>query len=412
MKKILFLIGSANISGGTYVIFQHALYLQSIGLNITLACIEFEEFISLKKSNDFWHPGLKKLDFISINDVNKKEYDLAIFTWWKTIFYLPNLHTKKIVYFIQSIESKFYDPLDTPLCNLVNSTYTFNIPVITEATWIKHYLYKHYGSHAQLVHNGIRKDIYSEKTFPLLSKNNKKLRILVEGPLGVPFKNTEKTLKLCSTVPNIELWWLTSSKVSHYKNVDKVFSCLPIEKTAEVYRSCDILVKLSYVEGMFAPPLEIFHCGGTCIVYDVTGHDEYIKNNYNGIVVKTDDEESVIAAIQLLINDQKFLNKLKAGALETAKLWLSWEQSSSKFHRALNTIFNTSLQQHRQAINNKITTAYKQYEVAINKQPFSYQITNKSKSILKYLLKKNLKLNNLLRKIYYATRSKSGYKYE
>src|SRR5436190_172876 len=259
MKKILFLIGSANISGGTYVIFQHALHLQSIGLNITLACIEFEEFISLKKSNDFWHPGLKQLDFISINDVNKKEYDLAIFTWWKTIFYLPNLHTKKIVYFIQSIESKFYDPLDTPLCNLVNSTYTFNIPVITEATWIKHYLYTHYGSHAQLVHNGIRKDIY----------------------------------------------------------------CLSIEKTTEVYRSCDILVKLSYVEGMFAPPLEIFHCGGTCIVYDVTGHDEYIKNNYNGIVVKTDDEESVIAAIQLLINDQKFLNKLKAGALETAKLWLS-----------------------------------------------------------------------------------------
>ena len=407
MKNILFLIGSANISGGTYVILQHALYLQSIGLNVTLACIEFEELRSLLESDKPWHPGLKQLHFISITDIDKKEYDLAIFTWWKTIFYLPKLYAKNIVYFIQSIESKFYDPLDTPLCCLVNSTYTLNLPVITEATWIKHYLYKHYGSNAQLAQNGIRKDIYSEKTTSLINKNTQKLRILVEGPLGVPFKNTEKTLALCAKVPNIELWWLTSSKISHYKNVDKIFSCLSIEKTAEVYRSCDVLVKLSYVEGMFAPPLEIFHCGGTCIVYDVTGHDEYIKNNYNGIVVKTDDEESVTQAILLLIQDKNYLNKLKAGALETAKSWLSWEQSSSKFHQCLSNIVHASIQPNHPMIAKKITIAYKQYEMAIKKQPIFYQITYKLRSILKYLFKKHPKLNNFKR-IYYLARNKLG----
>lgn len=407
MKNILFLIGSANISGGTYVILQHALYLQNISCNVTLACIEFEELSSLLESDKPWHPGLKQLHFIAIKDINKKRYDLAIFTWWKTIFYLPKLYAKNIVYFIQSIESKFYDPLDTPLCCLVNSTYTLNLPVITEATWIKHYLYKHYGSNAQLVHNGIRKDIYFEKTASLINKNTQKLRILVEGPLGVPFKNTEKTLALCSKIPNIELWWLTSSKISHYKNVDKIFSCLTIEKAAEVYRSCDVLVKLSYVEGMFAPPLEIFHCGGTCIVYDVTGHDEYIKNNYNGIVVKTDDEESVTQAIQLLIQDKNYLNKLKAGALETAKSWLSWEQSSSKFHQCLNNIVHHSIQLNHPMIAKKITIAYKQYELAIKKQPIFYQITYKLRSILKYLIKKHPKLNNL-KQIYYLARNKLG----
>lgn len=411
MKEILFLIGSANISGGTYVILQHALYLQSIGLKVTLACISFEEFISLRESDDPWHPGLKQLHFISIKDINKKNYDLAIFTWWKTIFYLPNLHAKNIVYFVQSIESKFYDPLDTPLCYLVNSTYTFNIPVITEATWIKYYLYKHYGTKAQLAHNGIRKDIYYEKTDSLLNKNTRKLRILVEGPLGVPFKNTEKTLALCAKVPNIELWWLTSSKISHYKNVDKIFSCLSIKKAAEVYRSCDVLVKLSYVEGMFAPPLEIFHCGGTCIVYDVTGHDEYIKNNYNGIVVKTDDEKSVIQAIELLIQDKDYLNKLKAGALETAKSWLSWEQSSNKFYQCLNTVVHGSIQPNHHMLAKKITITYKQYAMAIKKQPIFYQITYKLRLILKYLFKKHPKLNNL-KQIYYVARNKLGHKYE
>ena len=411
MKNIVFLMGSANISGGTYVILQHALYLQNIGLDVTLACIAFEEFSLLQESDTPWHPGLKQLHFISIKDIHKKKYDLAIFTWWKTIFYLPKLSAKNIVYFIQSIESKFYDPLDTPLCYLVNSTYTFNLPVITEATWIKDYLYKHYGSKAQLAYNGIRKDIYFEKTLSLPDNNPQKLRILVEGPLGVPFKNTEKTLALCAKVPNIELWWLTSSKVSHYKNVNKIFSCVSIEKAAEVYRSCDVLVKLSYVEGMFAPPLEIFHCGGTCIVYDVTGHDEYIKNNYNGIVVKTDDEKNVIEAIKLLIQDKNFLNKLKAGALETAKSWLSWEQSSRKFHECLKNIVHASIPPDQQAIAKKITLAYKQYQMAIKKQPISYQINYKLRVILKYLFKKYPKLNNLTH-IYYLTRNKLGYKYE
>ena len=53
-----------------------------------------------------------------------------------------------------------------------------------------------------------------------------------------------------------------------------------------IYRSCDVIVKLSYVEGMFGPPLEMFHCGGTSIVYDVTGHDEYIVHGKNGLVAK------------------------------------------------------------------------------------------------------------------------------
>lgn len=42
---------------------------------------------------------------------------------------------------------------------------------------------------------------------------------------------------------------------------------------------------------MFGPPLEMFHCGGTSIVYDVTGHDEYIVHDKNGLVAKTDDDE-------------------------------------------------------------------------------------------------------------------------
>ncbi len=406
MKKILFLIGSANISGGTYVILQHALYLQALGLNITLACINFEECLLLKTKNHPWHPALNKLHFISINDINKKNYDIAIFTWWRTVYYLPKVQAKSYLYFVQSIESKFYDPLDSPIYYIVNSTYTFNLPVITEAAWIKNYLYQRYGTRAELVHNGIRKDIYFADPTYLTQKKANKLRILVEGPLGVPLKNIEKTLALCSKVPDIELWWLTSSKINRYKNVDKVFSCLPIDKAAEVYRSCDVLVKLSYVEGMFGPPLEIFHCGGTCIVYDVTGHDEYIKDGYNGIVIKTDDEDSVVKSINLLAKDRNYLNKLKVGAFKTAGLWINWEQSSDKFYKSLKNIVSDSTRQYPiQDITKKLTLAFNQYERAIKDQNIFYQISYNVKKVLIFLSKKYPKLA-ILKQVYYSKLNK------
>ena len=85
---------------------------------------------------------------------------------------------------------------------------------------------------------------------------------------------------------------MTASAVEAVAGVDRVFSRVPILETPRVYRSCDVLVKLSYIEGMFGPPLEMFHCGGTAIVYRVTGHEQYIRHDDNSLVVTPDDEGS------------------------------------------------------------------------------------------------------------------------
>ena len=135
-----------------------------------------------------------------------------------------------------------------------------------------------------------------------------------------------------------EVWLLTSSEIKSFKGVDRVFSRIPVKDCAKIYRSCDLIVKLSYVEGMFGPPLEMFHCGGTCIVYDVTGHDEYIKDGYNGYVVKTDDDEKVVEYINKLCEDKKELNRLKKNALATANKWPSWKESSGEFYEAVKNI--------------------------------------------------------------------------
>ena len=325
--KCIFTLGSPAIGGGTNVIFEHASKMAKEGEDVYIVTdrkIEPEEYA--------WHTSAHLLKWVTYDDIKDEEFDMAIATWWRTVYELYRVKSKRYVYFVQSIESKFYKDNEQGVKMLAEMTYMLDMKVITEATWIKEYLAK-YGVDAYLVHNGIRKDIFilEGDTY----KKGKGLRVLVEGPVDVDFKNVPKTIDLVKQSDADEIWLLTSSKIDSYPGVDKVFSQVPPVDCAKIYRSCDVIVKLSYIEGMFGPPLEMFHCGGTAIVYDVTGHDEYIEHNKNGLVVKTDDDEKVVEYINKLKHDSKLLNKLKKGAIATAKSWVSWEESSMNFYKTV-----------------------------------------------------------------------------
>ena len=333
--KIAFLLGSPDISGGTYVIFEHAIRAKKYGYDINIITNE-----KIDQSRLNWHPESKILTWLTYDEINEEIFDVVIATWWQTIFSIHKVNAKCYMYFVQSIESKFYPNYEVALRRLVESTYSLELPVITEATWIKNYIDELYPSEVLLAHNGIRKDIYNLNIQPIQKKEQGKLRVLVEGPLGVSFKNVEKTIELCLKSEADEVWLLSSSDIKSYKGITRTFSRVPIQETAKIYASCDVLVKLSYVEGMFGPPLEMFHCGGTAIVYNVTGHDEYIVHGKNGIVIEKDDEKEVISSLNSLKNDSKFLNSLKKGAIVTASEWIDWQKSSDTFRINIETIFH------------------------------------------------------------------------
>ncbi|EJL6368395.1 glycosyltransferase, partial [Vibrio cholerae] len=154
----------------------------------------------------------------------------------------------------------------------------------------------------------------------------------IEGPLNVSFKNTELALEIAKKSNADEVWLLTSTPVGAMKGVDKLFSRVPISKVGKIYASCDILVKLSTVEGMFGPPLEAFHCGCTSITYDVTGYDEYIKHSSNALVSFTREDEEVLNFINQLCADKNMIDNLKFEALNTANDWPDWDSSSKLFN--------------------------------------------------------------------------------
>ena len=328
--KIAFLLDSPTLSGGTNVVFEYALHLVKQGVEVTMVTPR-----SFSPGSLDWHLEAKNLLWKTLEDLKKELFDVTVCTWWKTAYDIYKIPSRCYVYFVQSIESRFYPSNERPVRKLVEGTYLLPLHIITEAKWIQNFLADTYNKKAILVSNGVRKDIYTEQGPSISKRKPQQLRVLVEGPLNVPFKNTKKTIELCRRSLADEIWLLTSSDVKNHWGVNRVFSQIPTHETPRIYRSCDVLVKLSYVEGMFGPPLEMFHCGGTAITYDVTGYDEYIQHERNALVAHTYDEKAVIRIINDLKTHPELLSNLKEGARKTAELWPDWDMASKNFQRAL-----------------------------------------------------------------------------
>lgn len=338
MNNIAFLLWSPDISGGTNVIFEHATRLLAMGNAVTIITDDKPSKSRLK-----WFPGSEKLTWLTYLEAESLQFDLVIATWWRTVFYLNKIKSKKYAFFVQSIESRFYPEDEVFLRTLVDLTYSLQLNFITEATWIKEHLKKYYDQDASLVRNGISKSYFNNSISPKSPRVPGKLRVLVEGPLNVSFKNTELALNLTKESRADEIWFVTSTEIGAYPNVDRLFSRVPISEIGSIYASCDVLVKLSTVEGMFGPPLEMYHTGGTSISYDVTGFDEYIQNNYNGLISFTRDNNEIIGFLNRLKDNPDELDALKKNALVTAEKWPDWNASSGEFDLVCKQIINSGI---------------------------------------------------------------------
>jgi O-antigen biosynthesis protein len=359
MMKIAFLVGNVGISGGNYVILQHALFATSHGHSVSIITM-------FPGSNrKIWHPAMSQLRIVAMDSLTNEHFDIAIATWCGTVFELDRISADVYAYFVQSIESRFFDETQERLRAVVDRTYGLGLPGITEATWIKEHLQNRYGIQYHLVRNGIRKDLYKADGYTLEKRCPGKLRVLVEGPFGSSIKNTGKTINLCNKVKGLDIWLLTTTNISWYPRVGRVFSRVAIESVPPIYRSCDVLVKLSLIEGMFGPPLEMFHCGGTAIVYNVTGFDEYIMHDKNALVAEMGNEKTVIDYLKMLRDDSGLLGRLKTGALETADSWQDWNESSSNFLNSLEPILNGK-QMGREELGAKIKALWEEFPEETN----------------------------------------------
>jgi O-antigen biosynthesis protein len=370
MRKIAFVCSEPWISGGFNVIFRHAMELARGGITVAIVCktpvtAEHVGWHSISEMAD--HPNLLWLDY---NEALSHRFDLAIATWWRTFFDLWKVPADRYAYFVQSIESRFYPPEERVTRAAVDATYEAPLGIITEAHWIRDYLQRIHGRDAALAPNGIDKAIFTETGAVISPRSPGRLRVLVEGALDAAFKNVPASIRLAREGGAEEVWLLTPSAADALEGIDRVFSRIAQAQVGNIYRSCDVILKLSLVEGMFGPPLEMFHCGGTAIVYNVTGHDEYIVHGRNALVAERHDDAAVVRFIRQLKDFPPFLEALKANARDTAAQWPDWPAATAQLRDAIEAAAATaafdrdSLRQYSQRIWTLVESSWRQAAAA------------------------------------------------
>jgi O-antigen biosynthesis protein len=329
--KIAFVLYDLQLSGGVGVVVEHARRLSMLdGWDVTLVLAREQEHAN-------WHgyEHLPHLHVCSREAALRERYDIAIATWWETTFTLFELDAHRHAYFVQSLEDRFYHHDEA---ERLGAGLTLDLPLafITEARWIAHTLAQiRPDAPCYLVRNGIDKEVFVplDQVTPRLDGP---LRVLVEGSPHAWFKHVPAALDAAAAMQEPHHVTLVSgSPGGSAIAADEVVGPLSHREMADLYARTDVLLKLSSVEGMFGPPLEGFHRGATCVVTPVTGHDEYVEHGFNALLTDWDDLRGTTRALDLLARDRELLHYLRCNALETAKAWPDWAQSSQFMTAAL-----------------------------------------------------------------------------
>lgn len=333
--KIGFLVQDiVNISGGSNVILEYAAGLKDHGHEVVLITPE-----PVDLSGAAWHPRLSAMTVLPLQQASALEFDVVFATWWLTFFNLWRVKSRIYGYLNQSLESRFHSEPHYKLLNRL--TYAFPVLFFTEARWIAEFIGKLQPDAPLLyIQNGLSRQHFPPVAVPPVRAG--RLRVLVEGPWPVDFKNVPDTfaiLEEASKRVDFEVGWLASNAGGARPTVGgrpvELFERLPIDRVRYVLQQYDVMIKLSRVEGMFGPPLEMFSQGGTAITYPVTGHDEYMVHGRNSLVVEPYNRGQIPQYLQLLQRSPELLHALRLGALKTAREYPDWPECCAKLHSEL-----------------------------------------------------------------------------
>ena len=335
--KIAFLIPNLSIGGGNSVILAHARTATAAGHEVTIAVTEG---VPAGLDTSRIEARIEGPRVVSLSQASDTEYDIAIASWWQDTLLLPQLSASRHAVLAQDMEDRFYRHND-PRRSLVQEAYRVPLPGITVSHWLRDRFRLDYDRSFVVVSNGLDKSVFRPEG-PDIAPRGGVVRVLVEGPLSSWRKKAVPALRLARSLSD-ETWLLTSTDVGAISGVNRVFSRLLPAEAAAVYRSCDILLKLSLIEGFGLPPLEMFHCGGTVVAFDgpSTGITEYAEHGRNALLAPAPDFKAAGGHLAALLEDRHLLDRMKSGALETARAWPSQSDAGELFVSALESLIES-----------------------------------------------------------------------
>jgi len=150
--RIVYVILSTEISGGTYVAWEHATRLRKRGHDVMFA-VPHETAAPLS-----WLPH-SGIPLVALGDI-PDNVDALVATWWETAYLIAALSAKAKFYLVQSVEPRFYGPEQKVESFFSSLSYTFGYHFITVARWLAEFLERQYHREACCVQNQLNTDLF------------------------------------------------------------------------------------------------------------------------------------------------------------------------------------------------------------------------------------------------------------
>lgn len=306
--KIAIVVPSIKIHGGIGIAFYYAMEFHKLGNEVDVICLAHEVYSE-------WYPiyGVRIIccqDEWLLKKAAKDHYDFAIATFWPTVHVLRNgmLSTSRIVYLIQGDEENFYASGDSYTRALVADTMRGPEIKIVVSGWLQRVLMARYPTaEFHLIQNGIEFERFSSaKAF---MPKGKRLRVLVEGPIGHRPKHVIEILSTLRSIGSVDLWLVSSIKreVAGSRPDLSLFG-VPYNEMPSIYASCDVIVKWSDTEGFSLPILEMMATGGIPIVNKFGGQEDMLDNGINGFVNEKLDADYLSGCLTFISSNYETLS--------------------------------------------------------------------------------------------------------
>jgi hypothetical protein len=339
--KIAFLLPENSIAGGIFTVFEHARRLAARGHEVSLI---FERERFPRRITDY--PGMSQVATRFLDEVGAHEsWDVAVATWWETAYAVGRLHAARYAYFVQGFEERFYDAPLRFFRTFVRETFQDDFRFLAVSRAIERYLLAEFGREAAYIECAIDVDAFGTAA-PILPRRDDRLRVLIDGAGDAAYKRVGFSLAVAGSLPDVDVVYLDPNGTGAADGAARhYFARVPYDEVPGVFASCDVLLKLSAEESVSRPVLEIFAAGGTAIVTAFEGHDEYLEDGVNCLVVPIDDERAASSALQRLRAEPALLARLRRGARETAA-GLSCERSSRRLEEELAALVSRTDDRH------------------------------------------------------------------
>jgi glycosyltransferase involved in cell wall biosynthesis len=266
----------------------------------------------------------------SLDEKNIPDGDILIATSWHTArkgnYY--SIQKGRKIYFIQSLETwhgKYED---------VVSTWKMSYKKIVIAGWLLEFA-RSINENATLINNGFNfesfgKDIAPEERDPLSIGMLYHVMEVKGSKYGL-----EAFIELKKLFPDLKITLFGINErpfdlpewIMYYENPD-------ILTLRKLYNSMSIFVNPSIMEGFALTPAEALICGCAIVVSDIGGHKDYSINNETALLFESQNTDSLIEKLKLLLDDNdKRITLANKGNKYIRRF--NWNDSFDKFEKII-----------------------------------------------------------------------------